>query len=282
MPRRFCLRCNAPQICFHIIAHESPRWPTWMSFDCFLQHNFPWRNPSDSTPRSCFGVETKFKDMSMLNLSNQAAVEALCSGTYLENYLDTIESLPDDLQRNVTLLRELDIQSRGRFTPVSCARRNTGREQCHEMMNVPFIVKLDLEVCPNHLCIVLALFSDVHVYFRRSEIDHGLWLRLDFLFLMYTIELLWSDLNHIESLKSVPIAVQFWKLTVGFQGYAIILAYYPHQAVCWWSCHILLHKYLRPVFSESTSPLTVLVDAIRNELQVKGSTIKWLWRLQAS
>ena len=57
--------------------------------------------------------ETKFKDMSMLNLSNQAAVEALCSGTYLENYLDTIESLPDDLQRNVTLLRELDIQSRG-------------------------------------------------------------------------------------------------------------------------------------------------------------------------
>lgn len=51
--------------------------------------------------------------MSMLNLSNQAAVEALCSGTYLENYLDTIESLPDDLQRNVTLLRELDIQSRG-------------------------------------------------------------------------------------------------------------------------------------------------------------------------
>ncbi|KAL8559573.1 hypothetical protein ACOMHN_018736 [Nucella lapillus] len=50
--------------------------------------------------------------MSMLNLSNQAAVEALCSGTYLEHYLDTIESLPDDLQRNVTLLRELDIQSR--------------------------------------------------------------------------------------------------------------------------------------------------------------------------
>ncbi|XP_076446921.1 inhibitor of growth protein 1-like [Babylonia areolata] len=50
--------------------------------------------------------------MSMLNLSNQAAVEALCSGTYLEHYLETIESLPDDLQRNVTLLRELDIQSR--------------------------------------------------------------------------------------------------------------------------------------------------------------------------
>ncbi|KAL5012392.1 hypothetical protein ScPMuIL_010943 [Solemya velum] len=45
--------------------------------------------------------------MSMLN---QAAVEALCSATYLENYLDAMENLPDDLQRVVTQLRELDIQ----------------------------------------------------------------------------------------------------------------------------------------------------------------------------
>ncbi|XP_033743315.1 inhibitor of growth protein 1-like [Pecten maximus] len=47
--------------------------------------------------------------MSMLN---QAAVEALCSATYLENYLDTMENLPDDLQKIVTQLRELDIQCR--------------------------------------------------------------------------------------------------------------------------------------------------------------------------
>lgn len=47
--------------------------------------------------------------MSMLN---QAAVEALCSATYLENYLDTMENLPDDLQRVVTQMRELDIQCR--------------------------------------------------------------------------------------------------------------------------------------------------------------------------
>lgn len=39
---------------------------------------------------------------------NQAAVEALCSATYLENYLDCMENLPDDLQRSVSLLRELD------------------------------------------------------------------------------------------------------------------------------------------------------------------------------
>lgn len=44
---------------------------------------------------------------------NQAAVEALCSATYLENYLDTMENLPNDLQRVVTQMRELDIQCRG-------------------------------------------------------------------------------------------------------------------------------------------------------------------------
>lgn len=43
---------------------------------------------------------------------NQAAVEALCSATYLENYLDTMENLPNDLQRVVTQMRELDIQCR--------------------------------------------------------------------------------------------------------------------------------------------------------------------------
>ncbi|KAI0218539.1 Inhibitor of growth protein 2 [Lamellibrachia satsuma] len=46
--------------------------------------------------------------MSMLN---QAAVEALCSATYLESYLDCTENLPDDLQRIVTHLRELDFQT---------------------------------------------------------------------------------------------------------------------------------------------------------------------------
>ncbi|XP_025086221.1 inhibitor of growth protein 2-like isoform X2 [Pomacea canaliculata] len=50
--------------------------------------------------------------MSVLNHTNHAAVEALCAGTYLESYLDTMESLPDDLQRNVTMLRELDIQAK--------------------------------------------------------------------------------------------------------------------------------------------------------------------------
>ena len=54
--------------------------------------------------------------MSMLN---QAAVEALCSATYLENYLDCMDNLPDDLQRSVSLLRELDSQTGGNLSVVN-------------------------------------------------------------------------------------------------------------------------------------------------------------------
>ncbi|XP_066303997.1 inhibitor of growth protein 1-like [Branchiostoma lanceolatum] len=37
-------------------------------------------------------------------------VDELCAVTYVEDYLDCIESLPDDLQRNVSQLREIDAQ----------------------------------------------------------------------------------------------------------------------------------------------------------------------------
>lgn len=41
---------------------------------------------------------------------NQAAVEALYSATYIEDYLDCVENLPDDVQRNLSQLRELDVK----------------------------------------------------------------------------------------------------------------------------------------------------------------------------
>ena len=50
----------------------------------------------------------------MMSVLNHAAVEALCSATYLENYLDCMENLPDDLQRVVTQLRELDSSTNGK------------------------------------------------------------------------------------------------------------------------------------------------------------------------
>lgn len=41
---------------------------------------------------------------------NQVAVEALYSATYVENYLDSVENLPGDVQRHMSRIRELDVQ----------------------------------------------------------------------------------------------------------------------------------------------------------------------------
>jgi inhibitor-of-growth protein 1 len=49
---------------------------------------------------------------------NQAAVDALCSATYLENYLDCVEDLPNDLQRIVSMLRELDCLTNETMTDI--------------------------------------------------------------------------------------------------------------------------------------------------------------------
>lgn len=42
-------------------------------------------------------------------MQNQAAVEALYSATFVEDYLDYVENVPDDIQRIHTRLRELDM-----------------------------------------------------------------------------------------------------------------------------------------------------------------------------
>ncbi|XP_063705091.1 inhibitor of growth protein 1 [Culicoides brevitarsis] len=43
---------------------------------------------------------------------NQIAVEALYSATYVENYLDAVENLPDEIQRYITRIREIDVKHR--------------------------------------------------------------------------------------------------------------------------------------------------------------------------
>ena len=43
------------------------------------------------------------------SMQNQAAVEALYSATFVEDYLDCVENLPNDLQRHLSRLREFDL-----------------------------------------------------------------------------------------------------------------------------------------------------------------------------
>lgn len=44
---------------------------------------------------------------------NHAASEAMHSAIYVENYMDFVENVPDDIQRNITQLKELDLQYQG-------------------------------------------------------------------------------------------------------------------------------------------------------------------------
>ncbi|GFO11577.1 inhibitor of growth protein [Plakobranchus ocellatus] len=53
---------------------------------------------------------------------NNAALEAICSATYLFNYLDTMETLPDDLQRNISQMRELHIRSKAILDEIKTLR----------------------------------------------------------------------------------------------------------------------------------------------------------------
>lgn len=46
---------------------------------------------------------------------NQVAVEALYSATYVENYLDAVENLPDEIQRYITRIREIDVKHRSMY-----------------------------------------------------------------------------------------------------------------------------------------------------------------------
>merc|ERR1711963_465459 len=55
---------------------------------------------------------------------NNAAVEAICSATYLANYLDTCDTLPDDLQRHMSQMRELHIRSKAILQDIRNLREN--------------------------------------------------------------------------------------------------------------------------------------------------------------
>ena len=50
---------------------------------------------------------------------NQAAVEALCSASYVENYINSMEDVPLSVQNIVTELRELEYKVKGNVYMVS-------------------------------------------------------------------------------------------------------------------------------------------------------------------
>ncbi|KAJ9588775.1 hypothetical protein L9F63_017934 [Diploptera punctata] len=59
---------------------------------------------------------------------NQAAVEALYSATYVENYLDCVENLPDELQRHLSRMRELDVTYQAYLKEVEQQQESSRRD----------------------------------------------------------------------------------------------------------------------------------------------------------
>lgn len=41
--------------------------------------------------------------------------EALYSATYVDNYIDSVENLPDDVQRHLSRIRDIDVQYRSKY-----------------------------------------------------------------------------------------------------------------------------------------------------------------------
>lgn len=41
-------------------------------------------------------------------------IEAVYSATYVENYLESVENLPNDVQKYLSRIRDIDVQYRGK------------------------------------------------------------------------------------------------------------------------------------------------------------------------
>lgn len=51
-------------------------------------------------------------------MASTSADPKMYSATYVENYLDSVENLPNDVQRYLTRIREIDLQCKGEFDKV--------------------------------------------------------------------------------------------------------------------------------------------------------------------
>lgn len=51
--------------------------------------------------------------------------EALFSATYVDNYIDSVENLPHDVQRQLTMIRDIDVQYRSKFSIIKTIYKKT-------------------------------------------------------------------------------------------------------------------------------------------------------------
>lgn len=51
----------------------------------------------------------------MMNSGLLKSSEAVYSATYVDNYIDSCENLPDDVQRHLSRIRDIDVKYRGKL-----------------------------------------------------------------------------------------------------------------------------------------------------------------------
>ena len=111
-------------------------------------------------------------------MQNQAAVEALYSATFVEDYLDYVENVPDDLQRHHSRLRELDMsQHQDLFTELESLIRQfeaekddpVAQRKLLQKMQLPLIASQDIG--DDKIQIVQTLTDTIENKIRQLEHD---------------------------------------------------------------------------------------------------------------
>lgn len=107
-------------ICVHFCIEIKRTLWLWNSFTkpvrCPVSNLWSCVNNGSVYLKSRETLFKKFLEIFILvkKMLNQVSVEAVYSATYVENYLDCVENLPDELQRLISRMRELDVNYLGK------------------------------------------------------------------------------------------------------------------------------------------------------------------------
>lgn len=104
-------------------------------------------------------IETKLIDnlieKDKIMLSNQMASTSsdpkMYSATYVENYLDSVENLPNDVQRYLTRIREIDLQCKGKCL----ADAFKGMSLCFSIYLYEFLIAIPFQL--QFICVTLTI-----------------------------------------------------------------------------------------------------------------------------
>ena len=136
-------------------------------------------------------------------MSHNAAT-MLQTTSYVEDYLDCIESLPNDLQRSVSQIREIDNAYQGEYVQRDKRRGSYGRSEGSDLVTVPRCVWCVKRVIDGDAC------HEYILYFVRSSLKlwianrcRNVWLRHLFygFFNTYKLENVWKYVGLAGGIK---------------------------------------------------------------------------------